>query len=96
MVDIWEKTIDSESFHFARKLIKDEGLMCGGSSGSALAAALKIAKDLPEDKRVVVLLPDGIRNYLTKFVSNLWMESRNFMVHITTIHVHFILKENYR
>ncbi|KAJ8673933.1 hypothetical protein QAD02_005195 [Eretmocerus hayati] len=79
VVDIWVKTGDNESFAAARQLMKEEGLLCGGSSGSAMSAALKIAEDLPADKRVVVLLPDGIRNYMTKFVSDLWMESRNFL-----------------
>lgn len=80
IVDAWIKTKDKESFHLARELIKEEGLLCGGSSGAALSAALNVAKDLPADKRVVVLLPDGIRNYMTKFVADLWMESRNFLV----------------
>ncbi|XP_058792261.1 cystathionine beta-synthase [Phymastichus coffea] len=79
VVDAWIKTKDKESFLLARELIKEEGLLCGGSSGAALSAALKVAKDLPADKRVVVLLPDGIRNYMTKFVSDLWMESRNHL-----------------
>lgn len=80
MVDIWVKTEDHESLNAARNLIRQEGLLCGGSSGSALSAALKVAKDLPADKRVVVLLPDSIRNYMTKFVSDEWMEIRNFLV----------------
>lgn len=64
----------------SRLLIKEEGLLCGGSSGSAVSSALKVAKDLPKDKRVVVLLPDGIRNYMTKFVSDNWMVARGYMV----------------
>ncbi|XP_076647123.1 cystathionine beta-synthase isoform X1 [Halictus rubicundus] len=79
VVDKWIKTEDSESFNAARMLIRQEGLLCGGSSGAALTAALKIAKDFPEGTRVVVLLPDGIRNYMTKFVSNHWMEARGFL-----------------
>lgn len=79
-MDIWIKTEDHESLKIARELINKEGLLCGGSSGSALVGALKIAKDLPADKRVVVLLPDSIRNYMTKFVSDEWMEARNFLV----------------
>lgn len=47
-----------------------------------MSAALKLAKDLPEDKRVVVVLPDGVRNYMTKFVSDHWMEARGFSVGI--------------
>lgn len=80
VVDIWVKSKDSESFQYARKLIKSEGLLCGGSSGAAFSVAVSIAKNLSADKRVVVVLPDGIRNYMTKFVSDLWMESRYYQV----------------
>lgn len=80
VVDMWIKTEDHESLKAARELISKEGLLCGASSGAALVAALKIAKDLPADKRLVVLLPDSIRNYMTKFVSDQWMEARGFLV----------------
>ncbi|XP_076167727.1 cystathionine beta-synthase [Ptiloglossa arizonensis] len=79
VIDKWIKTEDCESFNAARMLIRQEGLLCGGSSGAALTAALKIAKDVPEGKRIVIILPDGIRNYMTKFVSNHWMEVRGFL-----------------
>ena len=78
VIDKWVNTEDYESLNAARMLIREEGLLCGGSSGSALIAALKIAKDIPEGKRIVIVLPDGIRNYLTKFVSDYWMEARGF------------------
>lgn len=83
VIDKWVKTEDYESLNAARMLIREEGLLCGGSSGSALIAALKMAKDIPEGKRIVIVLPDGIRNYLTKFVSNHWMEARGFLVNYT-------------
>ncbi|CAD1474584.1 unnamed protein product, partial [Heterotrigona itama] len=79
VIDKWIKTDDYESLNTARKLIHQEGLLCGASSGAALAAALKIAKDVPEGKRMVIILPDGIRNYLTKFVSDHWMEAKGFL-----------------
>ncbi|XP_034952355.1 cystathionine beta-synthase [Chelonus insularis] len=79
VIDEWIKCSDSESFNMARELIKEEGLLCGGSSGSAVVSALKFAKSLSADKRVVVLLPDGIRNYMTKFVSDTWMVARGYM-----------------
>lgn len=85
VVDTWMKSEDHESLKAARELIRKEGLLCGGSSGSAVAVALKVAKDLPADKRVVVLLPDSIRNYMTKFVSDQWMETRDFLVKLTVI-----------
>ena len=64
VVDKWYKCEDGESFRYARKLIKEEGLLCGGSSGAALAAAIKAARSLEAGQRCVVLLPDSIRNYL--------------------------------
>ena len=70
LVDKWVKTKDSESFLTARRLIKEEGLLCGGSSGSAFKVALDLAKELDSDKRIVVILPDSIKNYMTKFLSD--------------------------
>ncbi|KFM60452.1 Cystathionine beta-synthase, partial [Stegodyphus mimosarum] len=79
IVDKWIKTDDKESFQMARMLIKKEGLLCGGSSGSALSAALKVAKELKEGQRCVVLLPDGVRNYMTKFLTDSWLSERDFI-----------------
>ena len=59
LVDTWVKTNDKESFLMAREIIKNEGLLCGGSSGSAMCGALKAAKDLEEGANCVVILPDG-------------------------------------
>lgn len=78
VVDEWIKISDKECFPMSRRLQAEEGLLCGGSSGGALTAALRYAKDLKEGQRCVVILPDGIRNYMTKFVSDNWMEARNF------------------
>lgn len=78
VVDMWKKSNDMESLLMARKLIKEEGLLCGGSSGAVMAEAVKAAASLKEGQRCVVLLPDNIRNYLTKFVSDQWMEARGF------------------
>ena len=63
----------------ARRMIREEGLLCGGSSGSAMIGAIKAAKDLPEGARVVVLLPDSVRNYMTKFLDDDWMIENEFM-----------------
>ncbi len=62
----------------ARRLIRDEGLLCGGSCGSAMAAAVEVAKRLPAGKRVVVILPDSSRNYMTKMISDQWMIEAGF------------------
>lgn len=71
LVDRWYKSEDKESFIFSRRLIREEGLLCGGSSGSAMAVAMRAIKDfnLTEDDVVVVVLPDSVRNYLTKVSS---------------------------
>ena len=53
-----------------------QGLLCGGSSGAAMHAAVQVAKRLGKGKRVVVLLPDATRNYMSKFVDDEWMVVR--------------------
>jgi len=78
LVDRWVKTQDKESFAMARDLIRKEGLLCGGSSGTAMWAAMQAAKDLKEGQRCVVLLPDSVRNYMTKFLSDDWLIERKF------------------
>ncbi|KAF3902775.1 hypothetical protein AA313_de0204502 [Arthrobotrys entomopaga] len=83
IADVWIKTADEESFNFARRLIKEEGLLCGGSSGAAFAGLvtfLSLRPDLNhEGTRVVLILPDGIRNYLTKFVDDSWMQGQGYL-----------------
>ena len=80
LIDQYIKTEDEESFRMSRKLIKEEGLLCGGSCGSAMAAALKAAKDLTKDQKVLVVLPDSIRNYMTKFPNDSWMIENGFEI----------------
>lgn len=67
------KISDVPSFKYARDLIQKEGLLCGGSSGSTMYGALEFIKskgwDKDPSKRVVVVLSDGVRNYITKFLS---------------------------
>lgn len=79
LIDSWIKTNDKESFQMARELILHEGILCGGSSGAAMSAAVRAASALGAGKRVVVLLPDGIRNYMSKFVNDEWMLQRNYI-----------------
>ncbi len=78
LVDRWVKTNDTESFKLARELMKNEGLLVGGSSGSAMMAALQEAKTLDAGQNCVVILPDGIRNYLSKFVNADWRAENGF------------------
>jgi cystathionine beta-synthase len=76
VVDRWIKVVDQDAIPMARRLIREEGFLCGGSSGAAMASALTAAKDLKEGQKCVVLLPDNIRNYMSKMVSDNWMEAR--------------------
>jgi cystathionine beta-synthase len=64
-----------------RKLIRYEGLLCGGSSGAAVAAALQAACSLRADQTCVVILPDSVRNYMTKALSDDWMLDHGFIDH---------------
>jgi cystathionine beta-synthase/cysteine synthase A len=78
LIDRYIKVNDADSFTIARRLIKEEGLLCGGSSGTAVWAALQEAKALTENQKCLVILPDSIRNYLSKFVSDDWMKKQGF------------------
>ena len=80
LVDQYIKTEDEESFLMARRLIKEEGLLCGGSCGATMVAALKAASILEDSQNCLIILADSIRNYMTKFPSNEWMTENGFKV----------------
>ncbi|CAI7642627.1 hypothetical protein N7527_011245 [Penicillium freii] len=77
----WIKTEDKESFKYSRRLIAEEGLLIGGSSGSAIAALVKAneAKKFSKDDVVVVILPDSIRSYLSKFADDDWLAANDLL-----------------
>lgn len=82
LVNHWVKVSDEEAFNMSRELIRKEGLLCGGSSGAAMVGAVKAAKhfNLGPEKRVVVVLPDNIRNYMSKHLSDGWMTEHGYKI----------------
>ena len=78
-VDEMVRVSDAESFLMARRLAREEGLLVGGSAGTAVAGAVKYARRLDPGKVVVVLLPDTGRNYLTKIFCDEWMQECGYL-----------------
>ncbi len=78
VVDEMVRVNDRESFLMARRLAREEGILAGGSSGTAVAAAIKYAETMRKPRLVVVLLPDTARNYLTKCFNDDWMREHGF------------------
>ncbi len=79
VIDEVIRVTDKESFQWARRLVKEEGIFCGGSSGSALAGAFRYALNLGPDRLVVVLFPDTGSRYLSKFFDDKWMRENGFL-----------------
>jgi pentatricopeptide repeat protein len=79
LIDAYVKTNDTDSFLTARRLMSDEGLLVGGSSGAAMWGALQAAKTLGKGKKCLVILPDSIRNYMSKFAHDEWMKQEGFL-----------------
>lgn len=74
VVDEWVLTTDHDSFFWSRLAIRREGILCGGSSGAALSAVEKVAERLPKGSDVVVILADGVRNYMSKHLDDEWCD----------------------
>jgi cystathionine beta-synthase len=82
VVDEVVQVTDRESFLMTRRLVREEGLFCGGSSGAAVAGAVKYLRTLPDrgaGLRVVVILPDSGSRYLSKVFSDDWMREHGFL-----------------
>ncbi len=80
VVDEIHRISDADAFAMTRRLAREEGLLVGGSSGMAVAAALRTARHLPAEAVVVVLLPDHGRGYLSKIHDDDWMRAHGFEV----------------
>jgi len=79
VVDAIERAGDRESFLWARQLVRQEGIFAGGSSGSALAGAIKYCRKLSGDRIPIVILPDSGSRYLSKFYDDKWMREFGFL-----------------
>lgn len=80
VVDDFIRVDDRTSFYWARRLAREEGILTGGSGGTALAAALTYGRHLTPNDVVVVLLPDTGRGYLSKIFNDTWMRENNMLV----------------
>src|SRR5881275_286249 len=79
VVDEWIRVSDRASFQTARRLARDEGLLAGGSSGTTVHAAIEVARKLGPEARILALLPDSGRSYLSKFLDDNWMLEHGFL-----------------
>jgi len=79
LVDRWIRVSDRDTFLTARRITREEGILAGVSSGTAMFAALEIAKELDENALVVVLLPDSGKSYLSKLYNDEWMRQNGFL-----------------
>jgi len=78
-VDDVRQVSDRDCFLIARRLVREEGLFCGGSSGGIVKVALDVARELGEGKRVVTVLPDNASRYISKFLNDEWMRDFGFL-----------------
>ena len=85
VVDEWIRVSDRDSFVVARRLAREEGLLAGGSGGTSVWAALEVAKRLGAGKRILTMIPDSGRNYLSKFYDDNWMLDHGFLERRTPV-----------
>lgn len=92
LVDRFERVSDREAFHMARRITREEGILVGGSSGTAVVAALRVAAELDEAATIVVILPDTGRNYLSKLYSDSWLLQYGLLERPAVIRIEQVLE----
>jgi cystathionine beta-synthase len=102
VVDRWVRVSDREAFAAARRITREEGILAGESCGTALVATLEVAKDLvaagdASDKVIVVIFPDGGRNYMSKLYNDEWLRINGLMGTATAqVRVADVLRNGHR
>jgi cystathionine beta-synthase len=91
LVDRYVRVSDRDAFRMARRITREEGILVGSSSGTAVVAALEVARDLPEGTTIVVILPDTGRNYLSKVYSDTWLLQYGLMERPEPVRVEEVL-----
>src|SRR5919201_138152 len=79
VVDEWVRVSDRDSFLVARRLAREEGILAGGSGGTTVSAALEVARRFGPEGRILAMIPDSGRNYLSKFYDDKWMLEHGFV-----------------
>jgi len=79
VVDEWIRVSDRDSFLTARRLAREEGILAGGSAGTTIWAAFKIAERLGPEAQILTMIPDTGRNYLSKFYDDNWLLDHGFL-----------------
>jgi cystathionine beta-synthase len=80
VIDEFVTIYDEESFQMTRRLLKEEGIYCGGSCGAAVVGAMRYAQNHPEAKDILVILPDSGNRYASKIYNDAWMEKMSYKV----------------
>src|SRR6184192_1281732 len=93
LVDRWVRVSDRDSFLTARRVTREEGILIGGSSGTAMFAALEIAKELDERALILVLFADSGRSYLSKIYNDEWMRQNGFLGFVVPATVGDVVKD---
>ncbi|HSJ51654.1 MAG TPA: cystathionine beta-synthase [Actinomycetota bacterium] len=92
LVDRYVRVSDRDAFRMARRITREEGILVGGSSGTAMVAAVEVARDLGPDDVIVVILPDTGRNYLSKLYSDSWLLQYGLTDRPETVRVEEVLQ----
>ncbi len=79
VIDEMHRVSDRESFLMARRIAREEGLLVGGSAGTAAVAAVRLAKTLPKEAVLVVVFPDSGRGYMSKIFNDEWMTANGYI-----------------